>query len=107
MLSKFIKWGILAAAGIVAYQGFGWLQHGPWPSITLLSILEAVNIQVPLAQPAEAQMIVADLVRWPLWAWAILISAVAGTLAVTIDGIDTWWKVRRVKQEFHRIQHGA
>ena len=102
MLSKFIKWGILAAAGIVAYQGFGWLQHGPWPSITLLSILEAVNIQVPLAQPAEAQMIVADLVRWPLWAWAILISAITGVLTVAIDEVDTWRKVRRVKRRTNR-----
>ena len=102
MLSKFIKWGVLAAAGLLTYQAYNWLQQGQWTSITLLSLLEAADFQVPQAQSTSA-----ELVRWPLWAWAILISAIIGVLAVTIDGVDTWWKVRRVKQEFRRLQHGA
>ena len=107
MLSKFIKWGVLAAAGILAFQAYNWLQHGQWTSITLRSFLEAVNIQLPQAQSAEARMIIAELVHWPLWAWAILISAITGVLAVTIDEVDTWRKVRRVKREFRRLQCDA
>ena len=52
-------------------------------------------------------MIIAELVRWPLWAWAILISTITGVLAVTIDEVDTWRKVRRVKREFRRLQCDA
>ena len=37
----------------------------------------------------------------------INISAIIGLLAVMIDGVDTWWKVRRVKQEFRRLQYDA
>ncbi len=102
MLRKFIKWGVLAAAGLLTYQAYNWLQQGQWTSITLLSLLEAADFQVPQAQSTSA-----ELVRWPLWVWAILISAIIGVLAVTIDGVDTWWKVRRVKQEFRRLQYDA
>ena len=102
MLSKFIKWGVLAAAGPLTYQAYNWLQQGQWTSITLLSLLEAADLQVPQAQSTSARPM-----HWPLWAWAILISAITGALAVTIDRVDTWWKVRRVKREFRRLPYGA
>ena len=107
MLSRFIKWGVLAASGILAYQIYVWLQHGHWTSITLLSVIDAIKNQVSLAPSAGAGMIGVELMRWPLWAWAIISPAVVGTLFVTIDGMDTWWKVRRVKREFRQLQYGA
>ncbi len=59
------------------------------------------------APSADAEIIGVDLVRWPLWAWAIISSAFVGILVVTIDGMDTWWKVRRVKREFRQLQRDA
>ncbi len=102
MLSKFLKWGCLVAAIFLVFDAYNWLQQGQWTSITLLSLLEAAEFQVPQAQSTGA-----EIVRWPLWAWAVLISAIVGVLAVTIDGVDTWWKVRRVKREFRRLQCDA
>ena len=107
MLKKFIRWGAFAAASILAYQLYDWLQHGRWTSITLLSLIDAIKNQVSLAPSADAGMIGAELVRWPLWAWAMISAALVGTLIVTIDGMDTWWKVRRIKREFRQLQRDA
>ncbi len=107
MLRKFIRWGALAAASILAYQLYDWLQHGRWTSITLLSLIDAIKNQVSLAPSAEVEIIGVDLVRWPLWAWAIISSAFVGILVVTIDRMDTWWKVRRIKREFRQLQRDA
>ena len=107
MLRKFIRWGALAAAGILAYQVYDWQQHGRWTSITLLSLIDAIKSQVSLAPSTDAEIVDADLVRWPLWAWAIIGSAFVGMLVVTIDGMDTWWKVRRLKREFRQLQCDA
>ncbi len=107
MLRKFIRWGALAAAGILAYQVYDWQQHGRWTSITLLSVIDAIKNQVSLPPSAGAEIIGADLMRWPLWAWAIISSAFVGMLVVTIDGMDTWWKVRRIKREFRQLQCDA
>ncbi len=105
MLKKFVRWGALAAAGILAYQVYDWQQHGRWTSITLQSLIDAIKNQVSLGPSAGAGFVGADLVRWPLWAWAIISSAFVGMLFVTIDGIDTRWKVRRIKREFRQMQH--
>ncbi len=107
MLKKFVRWGALAAAGILAYQVYDWQQHGRWTSITLLSLIDAIKNQVSLAPSVGAEFVGADLVRWPLWIWAIISSAFVGMLVVTIDGMDTWWKVRRVKREFRQLQCDA
>ena len=104
MLKKFVRWGALAAAGILAYQVYDWQQHGRWTSITLQSLIDAIKTQISIVPSVGAEFVGADPVRWPLWAWVIISSALVGLLFVTIDGIDTRWKVRRIKREFRQLQ---